>query len=216
MAVARGAVWLNLGLVERGLFANFDPMTLRELLHQNYPVGDAAVEAMEEACRKVSVRRGESVIRQGAVCEGIIFVTDGLFRVVFRHDLIEETVCFGMTGDPFTSMHSFYRGEPSQYSFEAIEDSECLLLDFDNFRRLQTDHPDILKWMVQLLSEQIYAFERRYVYLGINDAYTRYATFLQLRQDIINRIPLKYIAQYIKVKPETLSRIRARYARGRQ
>jgi len=191
-------------------------MRLKELLHLNYPVGDAAVEAMEEVCRRVVVSRGEAIIEQGKVCDDIVFVTDGLFRVVFRHNLSEETVCFGISGDPFTSMHSFYRGEPSQYSFEAIEDSECLLLDFDNFRRLQLEHTDILKWTAQLLSEQIYAFERRYVYLGIHDAYTRYATFLQLRSKIINRIPLKYIAQYIKVKPETLSRIRARYARGKR
>lgn len=191
-------------------------MTLKELLHQNYPVGYAAVEAMEKVCRKVTVRRGDPVIQQGKVCHDLIFVTDGLFRVVFRHDLTEETVCFGMTGDPFTSMHSYYRGEPAQYSFEAIEDSECLLLAFDDFRRLQKEHPDILEWTAQLLSEQIYAFERRYVYLGTNDAYSRYATFLQLRSDIINRIPLKYIAQYIKVKPETLSRVRARYARGKK
>lgn len=190
-------------------------MKIGELLHLNYPVCDEAVAAVERACRRATVRRGEAVIRQGEVCHDIVFVTDGLFRVVFRHGDDEETVCFGMDGDPFTSMHSYYRGEEAQYSFEAIEDSECLLLDFDSFRILQEEYTELLMWFARLLAEQIYAFERRYVHLGTTDAYSRYVSFMQLRSDIVNRIPLKYIAQYIKVKPETLSRIRARYARHR-
>lgn len=191
-------------------------MTIKELLHHNYEVGDAAVQALEAACRKVTVRRGKAIVEQGKVCRHIVFVTNGLFRVTFRHGATEETLCFGMNGDPFTSMHSFYRGEPSQYSFEALEDSECLLLPFEDFRKLQASFPDLLRWTAEVLAEQVYAFERRYAYLGTYDAYTRYVTFLQLRSDIINRIPLKYIAQYIKVKPETLSRIRARLVREKR
>lgn len=188
-------------------------MVISELLQLNYPVGDEVAAAVERSCRSVTVRRGEAVIKQGEICHDIVFVTDGLFRVVFRHGEEEETVCFGMDGDPFTSMHSYYRGEEAQYSFEAIEDSECLLLDFDSFRKLLDEYPELMRWFARLLAEQIYAFERRYVHLGTTDAYSRYVSFMQLRSDIVNRIPLKYVAQYINVKPETLSRIRARYAR---
>lgn len=188
-------------------------MTLRELLHHNHPVDEDAVGALESACRPVTVKRGESIIRQGEVCPYLVFVMDGLLRVTFRHEDNEETLCFGVGGDPFCSVHSFFSGEPAQFSFEAVEDSRCLIIDFDTFKALQEEHPDLLKWTEQLLVEQVYAFERRYVYLGTHDAYTRYITFLKLRPEIINRIPLKYVAQYIKVKPETLSRIRARYAR---
>lgn len=188
-------------------------MTLKELFHLYSPVSDAAVAAVEDACRRAVVRRGDAIITQGAVCRHVVFVTNGLFRVVFRYGDLEETVCFGIDGDPFTSMHSLCHGEPAQYSFEALEDSECMLLDFDDFRRLQVEYPDLLMWIARVLSEQVYAFERRHVYLGTSDAYSRYVTFMQLRSDIVNRIPLKYVAQYIKVKPETLSRIRARYVR---
>lgn len=188
-------------------------MNFKEILHHNYPVSDEAAKALYNACLLTTVRHGESIIQQGKVSNYLVFVVEGLFRVTFRYGDTEETLCFGVAGDPYCSMHSYYADAPAQYSFEAIEDSRCLVIDFEHFKVLKNKYPDLLRWSEQVLMEQIYALERRYAHLGTYDAYTRYTTLLKMRSEIINRIPLKYIAQYIKVQPETLSRLRARYAR---
>lgn len=68
--------------------------------------------------------------------------------------------------------------------------------------------------LINVLVTQIYAFEKRYVYFSSKDAYSRYATFIGARPEITNMVPAKYIAQYLKVRPETLCRIRAKYLRN--
>lgn len=188
-------------------------MTLKEILRATYPVADATVTEIENLCEPIDVRKGEEIVRQGEVCRYLFFVLEGLFRVKFKNGHREETICFGIDGDPFTSVHSLMRDEAALYSFEAIENSKCLRLPLMTLRKLKEENTEILRWLEALLEEQIYAFERRYFHLGTADAYTRYKTFISLRAEIVNRIPLKYIAQYINVKPETLSRLRARYAK---
>lgn len=188
-------------------------MELKEILRLNYPVSDKTASEVEACCRTVFVKKGDSIVVQGEVCEYLFFVKEGLFRVTHRHDRAEETLCFGTDGDPFTSVHSLFCGEPAQYSFEAIEDSVCLALPFSDVKRLEDENVEWLHWIKNLMEEQLFGFERRYVCLGTDDAYTRYKRFIRLRAPILNRIPLKYVAQYINVRPETLSRIRARFAR---
>lgn len=188
-------------------------MTLKEILCLTYPVSDATVAQMDQLCQPIDVKKGEEIVRQGETCRYIYFVTKGLFRVTFKTIKSEETICFGTDGDPFTSMHSLMRDEPALYSFEAIENSKCLRMPLKSLRELKRSNTEVLAWIEALLEEQVYAFERRYFHLGTSDAYSRYKTFISLRAEIVNRIPLKYIAQYINVKPETLSRLRARYAK---
>ncbi len=189
-------------------------MTLKEILCATYPVSDATIDEIESLCEQIDVKKGEEIVRQGEVCSYLFFVSEGLFRVKFKNGLREETICFGLDGDPFTSIHSLLRNEPALYSFEALENSKCLRLPLTALQKLKSENKEVLSWMEAIMEEQIYAFERRYFHLGTADAYTRYKTFIALRAEIVNRIPLKYIAQYINVKPETLSRLRARYAKA--
>lgn len=64
--------------------------------------------------------------------------------------------------------------------------------------------------MRNLLIEQVYAFERRYLFFGKNDAETRYRNFISQRNGLMRDVPVKYVAQYLKIAPEYLSRIRRR------
>ena len=63
---------------------------------------------------------------------------------------------------------------------------------------------------------QLYMLEKRTTLTSIGDAYTRYQQYISVRgKNIIAQIPLKYIAQYLNISQETLSRIRNRMARGK-
>lgn len=85
-----------------------------------------------------------------------------------------------------------------------------LAVEIADFRRLLDACPDLERWWSAILLEQVYALERRYVWLSTSSAAERYHTFMQIRRGIVGRIPIKYIAQYLSIAPETLSRIRAR------
>ena len=73
---------------------------------------------------------------------------------------------------------------------------------------------DLANWGRIVAFEEIYALERRYTYVGTGDAYSRFKSFIEMRSmDVIRQIPLKYIASYLGITPQTLSRMRRRFAR---
>lgn len=188
-------------------------MELAEALRQNYPVSDETIKKLESVATLLSVNKRHAIVEQGVRTDSIFFVRNGIFRVSFSNEDKEDTICFGLDGDPFTSIHSLFNNEPSQFSCIALTNAEVYKISFEDFNRISQEQTDLVWWMRNLLIEQIYAFERKYSYLGTYDAYTRYTQFIKMRPEIFNQIPIKYIAQYLKVSPETLSRIRAKYAR---
>lgn len=184
-------------------------MNLFEVLSQNYPVDAADAEAMAAVSEIIHVRKKEFLIKQGSKSNHIYFITGGLFRFLCEINGNEDTIGFGIAGDPFLSVHSLAHDEPAAFSLQAIENSSVIAVRFDNFRRMLGSHPSLMQWWSTVLLEQIYALERRYVWLASSDAAERYTTLLKVRASIINRIPIKYIAQYLNITPETLSRIRS-------
>jgi len=190
-------------------------MNIKQILQHNYDVSDVTVADIDSAAKLQKVRGGEAIIRQGEKSTQIFFIRSGIFRVSFLNDGGEHTICFGTAGDIFCSMHAFYTGEPAQFGFEAIEDSEVYALSIAKFKEIAERHNDLNLYLKNLLVEQLYALEWRYVHLGTGDALSRYETFVKLRADIVSRIPIKYIAQYLNIRPETLSRIRAKSLRNR-
>jgi len=76
----------------------------------------------------ISVKKGQPVVRQGEVSNHFVFNRVGLFRVSHINGNTEDTVLFGSSGDVFTSLHSYYAGEPAIFTLSAVEDSEAWLI----------------------------------------------------------------------------------------
>ncbi|MGM9851120.1 MAG: Crp/Fnr family transcriptional regulator [Muribaculaceae bacterium] len=189
-------------------------MDLLEILRVDYPgVSEASARALQDVAVPVTVKKMDYLVEQGKRSNHIYFITGGLFRGTALYNGQEDTLLFGIAGDPFASVHSLVNGEPAQFSMQALEDSSALAVTFSDFRRLIDERPDLMRWWSTVLLLQVYCLERRYVWIGTCDATQRYKTMLKIRSSIINRIPLKYVAQYLNVTPETLSRIRAKIAK---
>lgn len=191
-------------------------MELGEILRLSCTVSDETVRELEALCESLKIAKGEAIVWQGKKSNYLFFVKTGLFRVAFEYSGKEDTICFGMDGDPFMSLHSYYAGEVSAFSCIALVDSEVYRISFDELESFLSGHIDMLRWMKNLLVEQVYAFEKRYVYFGTGDAYSRYVSFAQNRTGIIKQVPTKYIAQYLKIRPETLYRIRAKFIKNKE
>ena len=191
-------------------------LSLTDVLRRNYPVSDETAAMLEKAARVIHVRKRDYLVQQDHRSDHIYFILKGLFRGVHVFDGVESTLIFGTAGDPFASAHSFAHGEAAQISFHALEDSDVAAIGFDRFRALLQERPDLQAWWNAVLIEQIYALERRYISIGTSKAEKRYENLLRARAEIIHRIPIKYIAQYLNVAPETLSRVRRRIVSGKR
>ena len=193
------------------------PRTLRQILSQHCTPTEELISDFEHAARFVHVTKGEAVVKQGEVCDDFVFNHRGLFRVCNVTDGVEDTILFGTSGDVFTSLHSYYAHEPSIFSLVAVEDSEVWLVSYGRMRDLESRHPALVTWMRDLLIEQTYGFEKRYLFFNNKSAEDRFLNFMRMNFGTLRRtsvkyisgiVPLKYIAQYLKITQSTLSRLR--------
>ena len=185
---------------------------LSEILAMHAPLDEKCLEAVRGSVELLRVPKRSILMRQGEVCRYFYFNRSGITRVVHDSDGIEDTICFGTGGDVFTSLQSYYEGAPSIFSLTTVTESEVWTLSYEEMDRLSERFPSLVLWMRNLLLGQVITFERRYLFFGKNDAETRYINFINQRNSLLRDIPVKYVAQYLKIAPEYLSRIRRRIA----
>ena len=185
---------------------------LSEIFAMHASLDEECVKEMEKAAELIRLPKRRFLLRQGDVCRHFFFNRSGITRVTHDNDGIEDTICFGAGGDVFTSLQSYYEGAPSIFSLVTVTESEVYALSYDDMDRLSERFPSLMLWMRNLLLGQLNAFERRYLFFGKNDAETRYLNFISQRNELLRDVPVKYVAQYLKVAPEYLSRIRRRIA----
>lgn len=189
-------------------------MDLLDILREEYPVTEGTAAALYEISTLKSYKKKEMLCEQGKMCHEVFFTRAGIVRCFYTDGEHEDTRWFGTTGDVYTSMASFYAGMPSFFSIQAVTDVEVYTAPVAKVRELARFNFEFKDWAYQLLIGQLFALEKRYTYVGMGDAYARYSAFQHLRPVSITReIPLKYIAQYLKITPQSLSRLRRRYAK---
>jgi CRP/FNR family transcriptional regulator, anaerobic regulatory protein len=154
------------------------------------------------------IKKGDWLLIPGEVANEIGFIQKGLFRNYFLVDGKESTRFLGSEGIFVTSIPSFTSRTPSIEYVQALENSELLMLSYQN---LQSMYEISQKWerMVRILAEYSYNEQQTRIYSLIAEtAHDRYQNFCNSRPDLHQRVPQYIIANYLGISPETLSRIR--------
>ena len=108
-------------------------------------------------------------------------------------------------------MYSFLTQTPARYTIDAIEDSELLNLEKNALEELYIKVPKFEKFFRHLLQNAFVSLQERVISNLSQSADARYCTFITKYADMEKRLPLKQIASYLGITPESLSRIRGNY-----
>jgi CRP-like cAMP-binding protein len=162
--------------------------------------------------RKKTLAKGEHLLEAGNVCRYLAFIETGLVRYYSTDEKEEKTNYFNKEGDFVCDYMSFLPQTASFVSIQALEDTTFYIL---NHTDLQTFYQDVehAERFGRLGIEHVFV----QVINQIRSLYTeppevRYQKFIFNYPDIGQRIPQYYIASYVGVKPQSLSRIRNRIA----
>ena len=165
----------------------------------------------------LSIGRGKSIyasdyfIKAGQVPEKIAFVVSGLFRYVYVNEKGDEFTKGIIAERLFVSSYSaMIMGKPSYFSIEALEDSEIFEISWKDFVSLMENDIFWIKFLLKFIEKGFIIKEKRERDLLLLDAETRYKNFLNEYPGMDQRIKQGVIASYLGIKPETLSRIRAK------
>ncbi len=189
-------------------------MTLAEMIREVAPMSDEGLSLLEPLLESESVPAGTMIIKEGVTSRYLYFIRSGCLRnFALEEDGRENTRWFATDGDLVASMYSFVMGEPAIASVEALTDVEMYKAKIRDVKRLVEENHEWALWGFRYLSDGLYVLERRYTFLGHGDAMTRYRNLQRMRTfEILNKIPLQYIASYLGITPQTLSRVRRRLA----
>lgn len=152
----------------------------------------------------------ELILCEGTVCKHSYFINSGCIRFFHNVDGVEQTGQFFFENGWYADYESYISGRPSKQNIEAIEKSEILMLAKTDLDALYTKIPKFERFG-RLMAESAYlGTSKTNIDLTTLSPQERYLKLIEERPKVMQRVPLKYIASYLSVKPESLSRIRKR------
>ncbi|HOX83267.1 MAG TPA: Crp/Fnr family transcriptional regulator [Chryseolinea sp.] len=152
--------------------------------------------------------KGEFLLKEGQVENNIYFIQSGALRVFMVSEFEELTIRFGYEGSLITSLSSFIKGKPSEFYMEAIRKTTLRVVPKSTLLKLVNEDAESLKGYIALLENLITQQIEREIDLLTVSPSERLKRVLDRSPNLFQQIPLKYIASYLRMTPETLSRIR--------
>lgn len=151
---------------------------------------------------------GDYFLRQGKICKSIAFVEKGILRLYYLNDGKEITNCFCKENTITCSYSSLITQTESELAIQAIEDSKLLVLSHESLQKLYKK--DLFWQQVGRLAaeSEFITTECHNRFLIDLTATERYLQVLEEENELLQRVPLNYLASYLQIAPETLSRIR--------
>lgn len=154
----------------------------------------------------IELKRGDLLIREGQKENHLYFVIDGALRAYTQIEDEEFTIRLAYSDSIIASIPSYFTGEPSGLAIEAIRKSSLYQINRDEFDAYFNQDMDRLKQYNALLKEFVASFYEREIDLLTSSPAERINRMLKRSPHVFQEIPNKYIAAYLRMSPETLSR----------
>ncbi len=167
----------------------------------------ASLEAVEVPARTV-------LIGEGDAAQHLYFITKGAIRVWLNNEGKDVTLQFFFEGDGATSLESFLYNEPSPFSIETIEHTTLSVLPRATFDEWMAADAAFKDWFYGTAVHKQLQHTKRLLSLITRTPAQRYEDVLTLNPELLQRIPQQYIASYLGITAESLSRIRGRLRRA--
>ncbi len=155
------------------------------------------------------VKKHDFFIHEGDVTKYIAFVKSGvLYSYTVDKKGDKHVVQIAVKNHWISDLFSFFSQEVSVFNIQAIEDSEITILSKDNFEKACNTIPAFEKFFRILIQNAYVDSLRRVSRIYGNSAEERYLKLVKTNPQIIQSVPQHYIASYLGIKPQSLSRIR--------
>lgn len=178
-----------------------------------HPVSKEAIAVIDEQTYPVSISRGKYLVKPGDTTPHLYLILKGVIRAFIKEDGKEITTWINEENEIVSSIRNL--GLSSSYSpeyLQAIENSSLIALPYSVVEYLYEHFPEANVVGRKLLEENYRGAEERAYICRIASAEKKYQHFINTRPGLVNRISLKYIASYLNMTIETLSRVRSRMA----
>ncbi len=178
------------------------------IIQKKNRVSDKLKEELKNNFTEFTYPKGTVFIKEGNYCSELYFLKSGLVRSYCYDQEKEITTWFYFANDIFTSYYSFFSRRRGFENFEALEGSTVFSIRQKDLERLYDSYPELERFMRMYLEDMISTYDYHSKGFLFMTAAKRYEQLLSLYPEIEQRVNLGYIASYLGISQETLSRIR--------
>ena len=164
---------------------------------------------LSEHLEESAYRKNEEVLREGKTCQYLYYVRSGMLGGYYLHD--DKQICnwISVEHEFATSYYSFISRKPSHETIVSMEDTTVQQISYERMTELYQRFPETERAGRLILEEYYMRLEERLISIQFKSARERYTHFAATRPELVKRAPLGWIASYLGMSQETLSRIRA-------
>lgn len=153
------------------------------------------------------IEKDEILLQEGKICRHLYFIESGLLRFFINKDGNDITKFFTEAPYCFTSQVSFTAEKPATENIQAIEQSVIWQITL----KQANDLLELKSWntFIRKLIQEVQSYTEEILQeIQTETAENRYKKMLESNSELLHRVPLKYLASYLGIAPQSLSRIR--------
>ncbi len=196
-------------------------MTFQEFIEQIIDINEKDWNAVDIKFHNVCYKKGDIINKEGDVFRNIYFINTGIVRSYFTDNEGRDFTWYIHYSSDQANMKnlfvvdyaSFIKQEPSKLFFEVIEDTKLLSISYNSIQKLYNLSAKWQEFGRLMADEGYYHIHHRTMSLLTENATKRYERLLEENPNLLQIVPQYYIASYLGITPQSLSRIRKKYGK---
>lgn len=158
--------------------------------------------------KELCLKRNEYLKVKGSIDTSLYFVQSGSLRIFVIDAYEEHTIRFGYQGNFIAALDSFITEQASELYIQALKQTELLVISKAEFMNLVNSSAENLQLWHKIMEQMVYQQMERERDILTSSPQERYQRVLKRSPQLFQEIPHKYIASYLRMTPETLSRLK--------
>ena len=181
----------------------------RELARRYSTMTHDELDALESILVPMKFAKGEMILKEGDICKNIYFIDHGLIRQYYHKKGKEVTEHLGEDHTIFMCIESLFKEEPTRLQVEALEQTVVYAMPKQKLEQIALHNVNIQMMYRKILEESLIISQIHADLMRFESAQERYKKLCKQNPQVAMRAALVYIANYLQMTPETLSRVRA-------
>lgn len=189
--------------------------TFEEKFRNRYQLSEADASALLSHMEEVRFKKREVIVQEGTKNTNLYLIKEGIWRGHYLKDGVDTSIWFASKGEAAFSVWGYVDYSYSQISIEAMSDSIAYCISKAALNELYSTSIGLANLGRRLMEHQLLTTENWLISAGSPRAKERYLTLIKETPELLLHVPLKYIASYLWITPQSLSRIRAEIGKGK-
>lgn len=176
------------------------------------PFTDKELDFIDLYFKEKKLRKKEFLLQGGKICNFVGFIADGTIRHFHIKDGVEKTCDISFENSWATDFQSFIRNTPCTMNLQAMEETTIFIIKKENLHKLYYECNKFETFGRLMAEEVAHRATEIAISLSSKKPEERFKNLLKKQPIVFQRVQQKYIASFLGISPESLSRIRKRVA----